>query len=471
MEKITKIEPNRAFKARLFTTPKQEQQFKNNMQLAMSAYNYARGYNLAEVLAHKQKENEYKETLQGTEDEIKDLIDKWRKDNPIYKAMTDSDKLRKVFLKYIETKDYYKELLEKDGVAKTTISYVYFYNYPNAIKSFTSKMKQNSSRVRDKRNKNKNWTPKFPQDYGFPQKKLSEDSYYITIHADKIDYERNRIFISKKIGWVKIPKSQPIPIITKTKQDSVISTDGKHFYISIPYYSEYEPFKTESTDVLGVNMMVSDAIVLSNGTKFVNPNNTDKIKKLIAKQKKLQKKLTWLKDHSPKSWNIEDQKEKWKAVESRQTRALNRKIRNTQLKINHYKQNYMHECAEQIVKLNPKGLVFKKLEVQKMQKNKRMAKHLQLLGMYTFMQVIIWHATKHCIPVKIADKYYETTQRCSHCGHINEKMKGIEHLYIRTFECPYCGNKLDRGINSALNLKELYDVIPEPEKKEKQKTA
>jgi len=457
----------KSYKARLFTTPRQEQQFKNNMQLAMSAYNYARGYNLAEVLALKQKEKEYIETLQGTEDEIKALVDEWRKDNPIYKVLTDSDKIRKEFLKYIESNDYYKELLAKDGVAKTTISYVYYYNYPKAIKTFCSKLKQNGGRVRDKRNKKKNWIPKFPQDYGFPQKKISLDSYYINVYVNKIDYERNRIYISQKIGWVSIPKSQPIPIITKEKQDAVISTDGKYFYISFPYESAYTPFKTKRTDVLGVNMMVSDAVVLSNGTKFANPNKIEKIQKLLAKQKKLQKKLTWLKDHSPKSWNIEDQKEKWKAVESRQTRALNKKIRNIQLKLNHYKQNYMHECAEQIVRLNPKGLVFKKLEIKKMQKNKRMAKHLQLLGMYTFMQVIIWHATKHCIPVKIADKYYETTQTCSHCGCINEKMKGIEHLYIRNFECPSCGNKLDRGINSALNLKNLYDIIPEPEKKEK----
>lgn len=47
-----------------------------------------------------------------------------------------------------------------------------------------------------------------------------------------------------------------------------------------------------------------------------------------------------------------------------------------------------------------------------------------------------------------------TTQTCSCCGHLMTKENKIS-LSQRTYECPNCGNKIDRDINSAINVYKL----------------
>ena len=47
-----------------------------------------------------------------------------------------------------------------------------------------------------------------------------------------------------------------------------------------------------------------------------------------------------------------------------------------------------------------------------------------------------------------------TTQTCSCCGHVMTKENKIS-LSQRTYECPNCGSKIDRDINSAINVYKL----------------
>lgn len=457
MEKIIKS----GYKARLFATPRQEQQFKNNMQLAMSTYNHAWGYNLAEAVESKRKEKEYEATLQGSKKEIEDLIKEWRNEHGVLSVLTPQDKIGKSFKKYIKTSEYYNELLKRDGVAETTISLTLYYNYQNAIKKFRENLIPNTERVKRKAKRKPNWNPKFPQDYGFPQKKTSEDSYYTIIYRDKIDYDNNKVCLPCGIGWVKVSSNQPLPILNKKAQYVVISTDGQHFYISFPIDIEVENFKTPKTDVIGIDLGQKEVAILSDGTHVPNVTKTKKYIKLLNKIKKLSRKKCWLVEHSPKSWNIEDKKEKWKQANSNQMKKLDKMIRNCYIKLNNYKNNYNHEMAKEIVSKNPRGIIFEKLNIQGMMKNKHLSGVLQQTGMYSFKQTVIWHATKHGIPVKEADMWYASTQNCSVCGTKNIDMKGLNKLGKRTFKCPNCGAVIQRDENSALNLKSLYDSIPE----------
>ena len=47
-----------------------------------------------------------------------------------------------------------------------------------------------------------------------------------------------------------------------------------------------------------------------------------------------------------------------------------------------------------------------------------------------------------------------TTQTCSCCGYVMTKENKIS-LSQRTYECPNCGSKIDRDINSAINVYKL----------------
>lgn len=46
------------------------------------------------------------------------------------------------------------------------------------------------------------------------------------------------------------------------------------------------------------------------------------------------------------------------------------------------------------------------------------------------------------------DKWFPSSQLCSCCGH-KQKMS----LKVRTYNCPECGNRMDRDINAAINIR------------------
>lgn len=61
-----------------------------------------------------------------------------------------------------------------------------------------------------------------------------------------------------------------------------------------------------------------------------------------------------------------------------------------------------------------------------------------------------------------APKDFPSTRRCCKCGHLEPPLS----LNIRTYRCPKCGNKIDRDLNAAINLRKLTgrgtpDSMPE----------
>lgn len=110
------------------------------------------------------------------------------------------------------------------------------------------------------------------------------------------------------------------------------------------------------------------------------------------------------------------------------------------------------------------------LDIQSMLKdNKKLKKFLSKkknkkvceLGWYTFMQMVEYKAKWYGKEFVQVDKYYPSSQTCSHCGFIN---KDIKDESIREWICPECNTKHDRDRNAAINiLREGKRIINEKE--------
>lgn len=75
------------------------------------------------------------------------------------------------------------------------------------------------------------------------------------------------------------------------------------------------------------------------------------------------------------------------------------------------------------------------------------------VGWYIFRQMLEYKCKWNNRELIIADKEFPSTQMCSSCGYINEKLKDVK---IREWICPECNAKHDRDLNACQNLLNKY---------------
>ncbi len=68
-----------------------------------------------------------------------------------------------------------------------------------------------------------------------------------------------------------------------------------------------------------------------------------------------------------------------------------------------------------------------------------------------FLTMLINKAEARGIKPKEADQFYARSKTCSSCG---QKKKDLD-LSERTYHCSECGISIDRGVNAAINLRNV----------------
>nr|WP_293077474.1 RNA-guided endonuclease TnpB family protein [Okeania sp. SIO3B5] len=82
-----------------------------------------------------------------------------------------------------------------------------------------------------------------------------------------------------------------------------------------------------------------------------------------------------------------------------------------------------------------------------MLKNHKLASAIADCGFYEFRRQLTYKCEWYGSTLVIADRFYPSSQICSHCGH-QQKML----LSVRLYECSNCGFSVDRDFNAAVNL-------------------
>ena len=81
---------------------------------------------------------------------------------------------------------------------------------------------------------------------------------------------------------------------------------------------------------------------------------------------------------------------------------------------------------------------------------------LHKLVMYSNFHYFKTHMINKCkeygIKLRLLDKYYPSTKKCSYCGN-----KQQVSLSDRIFACKSCGYEIDRDINAAINIYSAKD--------------
>ena len=108
----------------------------------------------------------------------------------------------------------------------------------------------------------------------------------------------------------------------------------------------------------------------------------------------------------------------------------------------------LHKLTTRFAK-NHSTIAIEDLNVSGMLKNHKLDPPLLGVGCgcYEFKRQLIYKGEWYGSTLVIADRFYPSSQICSHCGQ-KQKMP----LHKRTDECGNCGLKADRDFNAAVNL-------------------
>ena len=243
-----------------------------------------------------------------------------------------------------------------------------------------------------------------------------------------------------KDTWYSIPfKGYDLPE-GKIKH-CAITKIGNSYYASIVIDCPEQPLpKTGKKTAIDVNVNRFD---YTDGSFTVFPK---RLKRLYAQIKHYQRLLARKRHENGK-----------KATHSKQYFKVRVKLQKCYQRVAAIQNDLLHKFTTMIYQTYD-IVVIEDLDVQAMQMQKK-AKNLHRSLFGRFRLYMEYKAIKFNKTLILADQFYPSTQRCSHCGHVktgddkigldgNKKHRTKHNEYI----CYSCGFTIDRDQNAVLNL-------------------
>ena len=145
-----------------------------------------------------------------------------------------------------------------------------------------------------------------------------------------------------------------------------------------------------------------------------------------------------------------------RVVSRRQKGSANRKKAVRQLARAHFRvanirKDALHQATTLLTKTKS-VIVLENLNVGGMLKNHHLAQAIADVGMYEFRRQLVYKSAWYGCEVLLADRFYPSTKRCSQCGQV----KLVMSLGEREYQCEHCGFVIDRDLNAAINLEQLF---------------
>jgi putative transposase len=291
---------------------------------------------------------------------------------------------------------------------------------------------------------------------GFPNFKKRTGKQNIGLYKEafskKIFEIDNFMFISKKFGLIKYKTSPEYKKIIKQYKNNINriiikKTKSNEYFaiISIDYKETTE--LPANKRVIGVDLGLKNFIVTSDGDilgeKILNKKFKNKIKKI---QRQLNKKqlIKTEKTYFDKKLKIN----KIIKEPSKNFEKCRIKLAKVYGKIRNKKKNELHKITKQLLNDN-QVIVMENLNVIKMLTNNKVSGSLQYANFGEFKIILKYKADWYGREIIEINRFFPSTKLCNCCGHKNNNIT----LNDRVWLCPICGEKHDRDINAAINIK------------------
>lgn len=241
------------------------------------------------------------------------------------------------------------------------------------------------------------------------------------------------------IGDVKFGSTREGLDLSCKKQVATISFDGKYWYLS--YTEDIDVQVTdlpEYTDGIGIDLGVKTLATVSNGTIVPNIKTFRRVRILNKRLKRLQRKVS--RKYLINKCNKHNKTKNIIKLE-REIKLIHRSLRNIRI-------NHIRKFVSELVKKQPQYIAIEDLNVNRMMKNKYLAKDIANCSFYTIREYLIRKAKERHIAVRLVDRFYPSSKTCSNCGSYKKDLT----LNNRVYRCDNCQEKIDRDFNASLNI-------------------
>jgi putative transposase len=208
----------------------------------------------------------------------------------------------------------------------------------------------------------------------------------------------------------------------------------------------------ENKSIIGIDLGIKTLATVAyrnNGTitykKYPNINKSKRMRNLEKREKELQRSIS-RKHRTYKRLNIDTKDKDYK--KSNRLLRVEKELGKVYKRKTDIRRNHINQITAEIVKMKPDRVVMEDLGVQKMMKNKFLAKYIQDANFNYFIDNMKYKCDWNNIEFKQVPSDYPSSKTCSCCGYIKKDLK----LKDRTYVCPICGYEEDRDVNAAKNL-------------------
>lgn len=311
----------------------------------------------------------------------------------------------------------------------------------------------------------------FKKKGGFPhfksRKKIKKESYYFGNKPIHFNTGCKNIIKIPILGKVRITDRNYLPDSSAIISGRVIK-DGNKYYLMFIYNAHYYPYHITYDIGYGIDVGVKTYATISttNGDTISCKHFKDdkRWKVLENKRKHLQQILAnkvevnyMRRLNAYMDSHHEEPKDRYKNImkgESYNTsgvRRVQRKINKLDEKMYNIRKDYICKLVHMIVvKAKPRYITIEDLSISNLLSigNTDLHRYISLSGFYYFRQKLSELCHLHQVELRIANKFFASSKKCSNCGY---KVKDLK-ISDRIFKCPECGMIKDRDVNASINL-------------------
>ena len=272
----------------------------------------------------------------------------------------------------------------------------------------------------------------FREKKGFPKfkskKKNIESAKYI--NAVHFDFDNWKVKIPK-IGWIKLCKNKTFDLSMKYGTLTVSKDKCGDYWCSIVVYDVEEKPKTKVSvdNSVGIDLGIKDYAILSDGTKYGNP-------KFLEKGQKRLKTLQHRFARTQKKSNRHE--------------ALRLKVAKCHRDIANKRNDFLHKLSTLLAKYYG-TICLENLNVEGMIKNKHLSNSIQSAAWSEFVRQLKYKSDWYGKNVVFIGRFEPSSKTCSKCGYVKSDLQLSEREWV----CPKCGEKHDRDVNAAINIRDF----------------